>query len=145
MSDSELYGELMREYAERSPFIGQMESPTFTVKGGNPACGDEVELQVLLDGETVKTTRFQAHGCLVNRAASGLLAELVNAKTVSEVLRLSLAHLEGALGAEFRSRAKCALLPLFLLQEGLKRYHAARPEGESGVVFRISAPRSLGT
>lgn len=139
--DRALSAELLQEYAEHSPYRGVLAQPTFKVVGGNPACGDRIELGVEIDGETVKSARFLAAGCIISKASAGLMAELIDNKPVAHVLGLTIKELEAGLGSDFRSRIKCVLLPLFVLQEGLKKYRAAPTPGAT---YEVSAPRNLG-
>ncbi len=139
--DRALAAELMQEYAENSPFHGVLSTPTFSVEGGNPACGDKISMTVKLEDGLVKEAKFIAHGCLISRAAAGLMGELIENKSVEQVLGLGIKELEQGLGAEFRSRVKCVLLPLHVLQEGLKQ-HQKNPICAGP--FHVLVPRNLG-
>lgn len=139
--DRALAAELMSEYAESSPYHGVLPEPTFSVEGGNPACGDKISMTVKLEDGIVKHTKFLAQGCLISRAAAGLMGELVENKSIEQILALGIKELEQGLGTDFRSRVKCALLPLYVLQEGLKQY---QQKPVPGAALHVSAPRNLG-
>lgn len=43
----------------------------------SPACGDEVTVRVVLDGEVIDALRWDGHGCVVSTAAASALSAAV--------------------------------------------------------------------
>lgn|SRR5690625_2617033 len=50
----------------------------------NPTCGDEIRLQIKLDGELISRVRWEGRGCSISQASASVLTGLVEGKTVEE-------------------------------------------------------------
>ena len=53
----------------------------------NPTCGDEVQLRVRLDGETVADVSYEGQGCSISQASTSVLTDLVVGKSVGEAFK----------------------------------------------------------
>ncbi len=106
--------------------------------GVNPSCGDDVTLELSLDGERVTAVSVRGHGCAISTASGSILAELLDGgATVADARRLAatlkglmhgqappadeeLGDLEALEGVRrFPVRIKCALLPWITLEQAL--------------------------
>jgi nitrogen fixation NifU-like protein len=88
----------------------------------NPVCGDVVQFDVQLSDERVREVRFSGRGCVISMASASMLTELVLDKTVEELRGLTDEDIFTMMGITLGPvRAKCGLLPLRALQEGLNR------------------------
>jgi nitrogen fixation NifU-like protein len=107
-------------------------SPTFDaqVHHINPSCGDEITLNVTLDGQTVKAVTWDGLGCSISQASVSILTDLLIGKelTQAQVIADSFMHLMQSKGTEkgdenlledavalagvsqYPARIKCALL-----------------------------------
>ena len=107
-------------------------SPTFDaqVHHINPSCGDEITLNVTLDGQTVKAVTWDGVGCSISQASVSILTDLLIGKELSQaqVIADSFMHLMQSKGTEkgdenlledgvalagvsqYPARIKCALL-----------------------------------
>lgn len=47
-------------------------------RGANPRCGDEIEVGLYLDGETIRAVKFRGRGCSVCIASSSMMTEAVS-------------------------------------------------------------------
>ncbi len=96
----------------------------------NPTCGDEITLQLTLDGETITDAAWTGRGCMVSQSSASILAEQAVGLTAAQLeqrvesFRASMRSrgeipvdedllgdavaLEGA--AKFVARVKCAML-----------------------------------
>lgn len=112
---------------------GTLDGPAITVRKSNPLCGDEIELDVRLDGKRIGNVAHRTKGCAIAHASAALLAELApgleaeGARALAGALEAALARRgplpEGLQAlAEVRllpSRRRCALLPWSALLEAL--------------------------
>ena len=138
-----LYGDLVMNHYRaphnRTPVVNaDVEAEEF-----NPFCGDRAILQLKLDCQgKVCGVSARAEGCSIIQAATSMLSDVLQGKSLGEV---------EALGERFRAlmydgadsgleglgdlkalqvvrrypvRIKCALLPLTALEEGIKAYRA---------------------
>ncbi|CAN1504590.1 IscU NifU homolog involved in Fe-S cluster formation [Candidatus Nanopelagicaceae bacterium] len=96
----------------------------------NPSCGDEITLNVTLDGQTVKSVSWDGVGCSISQASVSILTDLLIGKdlTQAQVIADSFMHLMQSKGTEkgdenlledavalagvsqYPARIKCALL-----------------------------------
>jgi nitrogen fixation NifU-like protein len=96
----------------------------------NPSCGDEITLNVSLDGEIVKEVSWDGVGCSISQASVSILTDLLIGKTLTQAQEIadSFMHLMQSKGTEkgdeeiledavalagvsqYPARIKCALL-----------------------------------
>jgi nitrogen fixation NifU-like protein len=76
--------------------------------------------------QIIAMARFRGDSCIISRAAASLLTELVQGRPLREVAVLPQNELVMALNVPLRpARMKCALLPLHVLQVGIRLYLGA--------------------
>jgi nitrogen fixation NifU-like protein len=96
----------------------------------NPSCGDEITLNVTLDGGLVKAVTWDGVGCSISQASTSILTDLLIGKTLAQAEEISdsFMHLMQSKGTEtgnaelledavalagvsqYPARIKCALL-----------------------------------
>lgn len=138
MSLEALYQEVIMEHYRRPRNRGELPNPSVSVQLDNPLCGDEITLELLLEGGRVADARFRGRGCSISQASASMMTEAVKGKTVEEAEALvsqvhrmlkgdasaaeGLGDLEALQGvAKFPVRIKCALLAWEALDKGLHR------------------------
>ena len=101
-----------------SPPAPPLERTDFEFHDLNPLCGDELAVQLALDGEgRVEDLRFSGHGCAISQAAASMASDEVRGMTVQDVLRLDRSFVLDLLGIDISAtRMKCALLSLKVLK-----------------------------
>ena len=136
---SALYQELILDHYRRPRNKGVLEQPTHTIALNNPLCGDEIDLQLRLEGDVIKDVRFIGRGCSISQAAASMMTQIVKEKRLGDALALAdrmsammhgdqSAAQDKALGdlralagvAKFPIRVKCALLPWNALRDAVK-------------------------
>jgi nitrogen fixation protein NifU and related proteins len=124
-----LYQEMILDHYRRPRNKGTLERADASVEMKNPLCGDEIELQVAFDGDSVSDLRFSGRGCSISQASASMMTQLVKGKSSEEIgaikkqfrdlmLGNAPAADDGRLGslralsgvARFPARVKCALL-----------------------------------
>ena len=125
-------------------------SPSFDaqVHHVNPSCGDEIDLNVSLDGDIISNISWDGVGCSISQASTSVVSELVRGKTIAETLAIidafqamiqskgSDAGAEDILGdgvafagvAKFPARVKCALLGWMAVKDALAQSGKAQSE-----------------
>lgn len=135
----ELFQELILDHYRRPRNKGSLEAHTHRIGLTNPSCGDELELDLRLEGERIADVRFSGRGCSISQASASMMTQLIKGKTVPEARALAErfnemmhgsaeAARDQALGearslvgvAKFPVRVKCALLGWNALEEGTK-------------------------
>ena len=135
---SALYQEIILDHYRRPRNKGTLEAPDEQVQIRNPLCGDEVELAVKFDGDTVAEVRFTGKGCSISQASASMMTQAVKGKSREEANALfqqfhklvhgesapdkSLGELRAMAGvSRFPARMRCALLAWGALHEVLGR------------------------
>src|SRR6266852_5510994 len=113
---SELYQELILDHYRRPRNKGTLAEPTASVSLNNPLCGDEIDLQLKVEGDVIREARFIGRGCSISQASASMMmqgdATAARDKTLGELRALA-----GV--AKFPVRVKCALLPWNALTEAV--------------------------
>ena len=89
MDTKELYREILNEHNLNPIHKQNMENPSFCLEGVNPSCGDQITLQLKLDGDKIVDASFIGSGCAVSQASADMMADLVIGKTKEEALALA--------------------------------------------------------
>ena len=115
------YGEVILEHSRHPRNYGSLESPDIRHEDVNPFCGDRVRIEVSMStDDNVREARFQGDLCVIAKAASSILTEMITGAPVDAVDEEQLLH---ALKADIQpARRKCALLPLTVLQTGVAEW-----------------------
>ena len=89
MDTKELYREILNEHNLNPIHKQNMENPSFCLEGVNPSCGDQITLQLKMDGDKIIDASFIGSGCAVSQASADMMADLVIGKTKEEALKLA--------------------------------------------------------
>lgn len=136
MSLEALYQEVIMEHYRRPQNRGELPDPTASIHLDNPLCGDEITLDLLIEGDTIVDVRFRGQGCSISQASASMMTQAVKGKTIAEADALlqrvqqmlkgeapagpDLGDLEALQGvAKFPVRIKCALLAWEALDKGV--------------------------
>ena len=147
---SSLYQQLILEHNKKPRNKGEVEDHTAEIHMRNPTCGDEVKLQLRIEGGVVADVGFTGQGCSISQAAVSMMTQRLRGASVEEALELarlftrmmhgdeevardrSLGDLRALKGvAKFPVRVKCALLGFDALQEALKVEAAGTEEARN--------------
>ncbi|MEE8390694.1 MAG: SUF system NifU family Fe-S cluster assembly protein [Anaerolineae bacterium] len=99
---------------------GTLDEADISCELDNPVCGDVVRLDVRVSDGRVSEVQFSGRGCVISMASASMLTEEIRGKTVEELGGLTDEDVFGMMGITLGPvRAKCGLLPLRVLHEGL--------------------------
>lgn len=140
-----LYQQLILEHYKSPRNKGDLEDRTVEVHMNNPVCGDEIRLQLRIEGDTIEHAKFVGQGCSISQAAVSIMTTLLEGRSLEDAESLadrftqvmhgdaeaardrSLGDLRALQGvSKFPVRVKCALLGFDALREAL-RQSAAEP------------------
>jgi nitrogen fixation NifU-like protein len=145
VSLDELYREVILDHYRKPRKQGRLEDPDAHADGQNPLCGDEISLDLAVEGDRVTDVRIAGQGCSISQASASMMAEAIAGKTFAEIAELAhrfkvmmeieagdagldpdrpgaaLGDLEALQGVRrFPVRIKCADLPWTTLAEALE-------------------------
>ncbi len=125
-----LYQEVILDHYKRPQ--NKTLSPTFDaqVHHVNPSCGDEIDLNVKLNGDRIENITWDGVGCSISQASTSIMSDLLKGLKLQEADRIieSFLHLMQSKGTEkgdeavledavalagvsqYPARIKCALL-----------------------------------
>jgi len=114
------YREYILEHYRNPRNYGKLDNPDVHAEDSNPLCGDQLGMDLRVEGDLVKEVRFQGRGCAISQSAASMLSEMIEGKTVAEVRALGKEDVLDALGVPISpARTKCAFLSLRVLHRGL--------------------------
>ena len=137
----DVYNDLIMEHSMNSYNKKKLESCDFCEKGHNPNCGDEIELQVKLDGDKIADMAFSGHGCAISQSSTSIMIDVLKGKTIEEAKKIietfinmikrepqseeDIQKLDEAIAfkniANMPARVKCALLAWHTLEDLLNK------------------------
>jgi nitrogen fixation NifU-like protein len=79
-----LYQEVILDHYKRPQHKGLATTYDAQVHHVNPSCGDEITLNVTLDGEKIAAITWDGVGCSISQASVSILSDLLLGKSVSE-------------------------------------------------------------
>ena len=122
------YREYILEHYRNPRNYGTLEEPSVHSEDSNPLCGDQLAMDLLVDGDRVTEVRFRGRGCAISQASASMLSEMIEGKTVEEVTQLGKDDVLEALGVPISpARTKCAFLSLRVLHRGLAMAGLEKP------------------
>jgi nitrogen fixation NifU-like protein len=147
--DDELYRELILDHYRNPRNRGRMEEASVRVEGKNPLCGDRLELALKIEGDSIRESRVEAHGCSISQASASMMSEAIAGRSlkeaegfVSEFKKMMLqggdpeglpAPLEDLKSLEgvkrYPVRVKCALLAWNALLQSIEDFRKGRIHG----------------
>lgn len=135
-----MYREVILDHYKNPRGKTKLDHADIKNAGKNPACGDEIEVEVELDGDIVKNLSVSCAGCAISVASGSMLYEVIKGKSIEEVRKIAkvvkamlkgeeydangidlgdLDVLEGV--RKFPVRIKCALLSWVTLVDAIER------------------------
>ena len=127
---TDIYNELIMEHSMNSYNKKKLEKADYTEIGHNPNCGDEITLEMKMNGNVIEDMAFTGHGCAISQASTSIMIDTLKGKTIEEAKEIiktfiemikrettdekELEKLEDAIAfknvANMPARVKCALL-----------------------------------
>ena len=81
---NDVYNELIMEHSMNSYNKKKLENADFCKIGHNPNCGDEITLEIKMDGDKIKDMAFSGHGCAISQASTSIMIDTLKCKSVEE-------------------------------------------------------------
>ncbi len=111
--------EVILDHYKNPRNFGVIEEADISYQDNNPFCGDEIRIDIKLNGNRVEDIKFSGKGCSISMAAASMLTEEMMGKSLDEIREFGkekmLELLDIPLGPV---RVKCGLLALKILKAG---------------------------
>ena len=138
---TDVYNDLIMEHSMNSYNKKKLEKCDLCEKGHNPNCGDEIEIEVKLDGDIIKDMSFTGHGCAISQASASIMIDTLRGKNIKQAKEIiktfiemikretkdeeELKKLEDAIAfknvSNMPARVKCALLAWHTMEDLLDK------------------------
>lgn len=138
---NDIYNDLIMEHSMNSYNKKKLEKCDFCEMGHNPNCGDEISLEIKLNGNLIENMAFTGHGCAISQASTSIMIDTLKGKTVEEAKEIiktfiemikreikdeeELKKLEDAIAfrnvSNMPARVKCALLAWHTMEDILSK------------------------
>ena len=137
----DIYNELIMEHSMNSYNKKKLDKSDYCELGHNPNCGDEISLEIKLNGDVIEDMAFTGHGCAISQASTSIMIDTLKGKTVEEAKEIiktfiemikrettsdeELKKLEDAIAfknvSNMPARVKCALLAWHTIEDLLNK------------------------
>ena len=85
MALEELYREVILDHYRNPRNRGHLENPDATAQGVNPLCGDEINIEISFENDTVSQVAVEGQGCSISQSSASMMTEAIKGKSRSEI------------------------------------------------------------
>ena len=137
----DVYNDLIMEHSMNSYNKKKLDNADFEVMGHNPNCGDEISLELKLNGDIIEDMAFTGHGCAISQASTSIMIDTLKGKDIEKAKEIietfiamikreetdeqNLRKLEDAIAfqnvSNMPARVKCALLAWHTVEDMLDK------------------------
>ena len=139
MQNKTFYNEILTEH-NRNPYHKHpLKVVDLMLEGVNPSCGDDIFLNLKMNGDVIEDASFQGDGCAISQASADIMLGMIVGKQKDAALKLGETFLKMIQGeateeeidsleeasalrdiAHMPARVKCAVLGWRTLKEALQ-------------------------
>ena len=134
---TQVYNDIIMEHSMNSYNKKKLKQVDFCKPGHNPNCGDEITIELKLNGDIIEDMGFSGHGCAISQASTSIMIDTLKGKSIQEAKNIiqtfinmikreiknedDLKKLEEAIAfkniSNMPARVKCALLAWHTVEE----------------------------
>lgn len=85
---NDIYTDVIMEHSTATYNKHKIENATSSEHGHNPSCGDDITLDIIMDGDKISDLAFTGHGCAISQASTSIMIDLLKGKTKEEAIEL---------------------------------------------------------
>lgn len=105
-----LYNDIVMEHFLNPKNVGEIDNPDGTGIYGSPVCGDMMQIQIKVEGETITDAKFKTFGCGSAIASSSMATSMIIGKTIEEALEITNKQIIDELGGLPPVKVHCSVL-----------------------------------
>jgi nitrogen fixation NifU-like protein len=84
----DLYREIILDHYRTPRNRGELPPPAAHAVGHNPLCGDEIDVYLQVDGDTVTDVKVSGQGCSISQSSASMMSQAVKGRSIAEVRAL---------------------------------------------------------
>jgi nitrogen fixation NifU-like protein len=84
----DLYREIILDHYRTPRNRGELPPPAAHAVGHNPLCGDEIDVFLQVDGDTVTDVKVGGQGCSISQSSASMMSQAIKGRSVAEVRAL---------------------------------------------------------
>lgn len=84
MELKDIYTQLILEESRNTKNRRALAHCTHKEAGQNPSCGDEIVLQLEVEGDLIRDASFVGEGCAISQASASMMIDLIKGRRVRE-------------------------------------------------------------
>ena len=85
---SSIYTDVIMEHSTATYNKHELDNKTDSEHGHNPSCGDDITLEVKMNGDVIEDLAFVGSGCAISQASTSIMIDLLKGKNKEEALKL---------------------------------------------------------
>ena len=83
-----MYTDIIMEQSTATYNKHELNDKTDSEHGHNPSCGDDITLEIKMDGNKISDLAFTGHGCAISQASTSIMIDVLKGKSKEEALKL---------------------------------------------------------
>lgn len=87
MDLKQLYREIVNEHNLYPNHKHDLEDPTIVLRGVNPSCGDDINLQLKIEDGIITDGSFNGSGCAISQASADMMLDNIIGESEEEALK----------------------------------------------------------
>ena len=88
MDLKQMYREIINEHNLHPDHKHDLENPTVVLRGVNPSCGDDINLQLKIEDGRIVDGSFNGSGCAISQASADIMLDNIIGKSEEEARHL---------------------------------------------------------
>ena len=89
MDLKQMYREIVNEHNLHPTHKHEMADPTVVLRGVNPSCGDDINLQLKIEDGIITDGSFTGTGCAISQASADMMLDIIIGLPEAEAERLA--------------------------------------------------------
>jgi len=112
----DIYREMILDHYRNPRNKGKIEEPDIRINDSNPLCGDEISIDLKVEGDIIKDIKFDGRGCAISQASASMLTEMVSNKPITTIHKGKMAPMIEPRPAEILYCNANVLRPLLIMK-----------------------------
>ena len=117
-----MYNEKVMEIFKNPKNVGTLRGANAKGRVGNAACGDIMEIYMIIEDEVIKDAKFKTFGCAAAIVSTSVATELIKGKTIDEALQVTNKQILDILGGLPTQKIHCSVLAEEAIESAIEDY-----------------------